>query len=189
MPISTAITILIVFALFGIYFGGDKTKELRSGVNVFLITILLGLGGLFCYNKINETINEPDYEIPKYFSKWDWETDQTSFIIDKDNFNLKLYSGQINDLPNSNTLNNLIENSITKTKSKTTGFKLNKINITIDYEQQFPKMIKTLYINLNYESAEGRTDWDWNGDKYVEKKVKGTIDTTYRYNLETLKEF
>lgn len=189
MPLSSAIGIFIIGGLIYALAGGEETKQLRKGLITFIITILVGSLLIFTFVKIKETIDEPTYELNGYFNKWDWETDQTSFSIDKPNFNLSIYSGQVNELPEPRELNNLIESLLSDVKIKNKGFELLKISITIGYEKKFPKMIKTLYIKLDYNSYEGKSDWVWDGEKYVEKKIKGSLESTYMYNLETLQQF
>ena len=189
MPLSSAIGIFIIGGLIYAFAGGEETKQLRKGLITFLLTILIGSLLIFSFIKIKETIDEPTYELNGYFNKWDWETDQTSFNINKPNFNLSIFSGQVDELPKSNKLNELINECVSETKSKNKGFILNKIDITIGYESIFPKMVKTLYIKLYYESSEGKSDWVWNGNEYVEKKIKGFLETTHKYNIETLQKF
>ena len=189
MPLSSAIGIFIIGGLICAFAGGEQTKELRKGLLVFLLTILIGSLMVFAFIKIKETIDEPTYELNGYFTKWDWKTDQTSFNIDKPNFNLSIYNGQVDELPKPTKLNELINECVSETKIKNKGFVLNKIDITIGYENMFPKMVKTLYIKLYYESSEGKSDWVWNGNEYVEKKIKGSLETTHKYNIETLQKF
>jgi hypothetical protein len=189
MPLSSAIGIFIIGGLIYAFAGGEETKQLRKGLITFIITILVGSLLIFTFIKIKETIDEPTYELNGYFNKWDWETDQTSFSVDKPNFNLSIYSGQVNELPEPRELNNLIESSLSDAKIKNKGFELLKISITIGYENKFPKMIKTLYIKLDYNSSEGKSDWVWDGEKYVEKKIKGSLESTYMYDIETLQQF
>lgn len=189
MPLSSAIGIFIIGGLIYAFAGGEETKQLRKGLITFIITILVGSLLIFTFIKIKETIDEPTYELSRYFNKWDWETDQTSFNINKPNFNLSIYSGQVNELPKPRELNNLIESSLSDVKIKNKGFELLKISITIGYENKFPKMIKTLYIKLDYNSSEGKSDWVWDGEKYVEKKIKGSLESTYLYDLKTLQQF
>jgi hypothetical protein len=170
------------------FIGGDSTKQLRKGVITFLLTVIIGSIVLYGFIKIKETIKEPTYELTKYFSKWDWKTEQTLFVIDKENFKMSVYEGQVKELPTPFKLNKLIDECIEDSKLKNKLIKLNTISISIDYENVFPKMIKTLYIKLEYESSEGKSDWVWDGEKYVEKKIKGFIETTYKYDLLNLQK-